>query len=307
MPFPLAGTITLAAAGVGAAALVVALVLPAQPPAGETWADFPSPGTSVAPGLVSLLAHASAPSANAPVTQFRFELSDAAGTPIPVMTDQHPRGSARPGSKVPGTLYYGRHLWQAVPGKYTLVDAYLAGGSWTSTPAVHFTVTGETLVATPTPTPTPTASPTNGPTPTPTPSPSSSQGSNPPTPPNPPATPAPTGQVQIVSATGTSGYKDVSMQAFGITPANAIVDIQVQINPAGVAANPNGTWVSQGCSDLTPDSSSPPGNYGCAAQYDAQDPYNAVATGWVRVQVTVGDQTTTSYAPTSFTIQPPIH
>jgi hypothetical protein len=307
MPFPLAGTITLAAAGVGAAALVVALALPVPPPAGGTWADFPTSGTTVAEGLTSLTAHASAPSANAPVTEFRFELTDAAGTPIPVMTDQHPIGSARPGSLAPGTLYYGRHLWQAVPGQYTLVDAYLAGGSWTSAPAVHFTVPGHVPTSTPTPTPTPTpaGTPTPGATPTPTPSPSSSQPSNPSAP---PAPPAPTGQVQILSATGTSGYKDVSIQAFGITPVNAVVDVQVQLDPVGAPDNPDGTWLSQGCSDLTADTSSPPGNYTCSVEYDAQDPYgHSAATGWVRVQVTVGDQQITSYAPTNFTIQAPIH
>jgi hypothetical protein len=307
MPFPIAGAITLAAAGVGAAALVVALVLPTPAPAGGTWVDFPTSGASVGQGLTSLTAHASEPTAQAPVTEFRFQLTDTANTAIPVMTDQHPVASGHPDTLIPTTLFYGRHLWEAVPGDYSLIEGYLAGGSWTYAPAVHFTVLGHGTAPTPTPTPTPTATATPSSTPTPTPTPSSSQAPNPPTPPTPPVTPAPTGQVQILSALGVSGYKDVSMQAYGITPLNAIVDIQVQLTTYGVAANPNGTWTSQGCSDLTPDTSSPPGNYACSAEDDAQDPFDQAASGWVRVQVTLGDQTITSYAPTSFTIQPAIH
>jgi hypothetical protein len=302
MPIPLAGTITLAAAGVAAAALVVALVVPAPAPPGGTWLDYPTAGASVSVGLTQFTAHASAPKPGTPVTAFRFELSDAAGTAFPVENDQDPSVNGKAGGLPPRTLYVGRVLWQATPGSYTLVEGYLAGGNWTFAPAVAFTVPGKATKPTPTATPTDTPMPTTTSTPTPTPSQSTT-----PAPPAPPPPAAPTGQVRLLSQSHTGATTGIVAQAYDVTPLNAAVDIQVQIGAAGAAYNPNGTWASASCSNLTSDPTGPIGTYQCTTSYNANNPFNrSNATGWLRVVVTVGAQVTTNYGP-SFGINAPIH
>ncbi|HEY5230125.1 MAG TPA: hypothetical protein VIJ11_04405 [Galbitalea sp.] len=303
MPLPLAGTITLAAAGVGAAALVVALVIPTPAPAGGTWLDYPTAGANVATGLTQFTAHASAPDPIDPVTAFRFELSDAAGDKFPVENDQHPSVNGTIKGLAPRTLFFGRVLWEAKPGSYSLVEGYLAEGKWTYAPAVAFTVPGEGSTPTPvqTPTPTPTSTPTPGATPTPTPTPTASATASP------PPTPAPTGQVRITSQTHTQGGNTVSAQAYDVTPVNGVVDIQLQIVVAGQSANPNGIWTSEGCGNLGEDSTGPVETYACSTTMNASNPFHSsAATGWLRVQVTVGTTVTTSYGP-SFGISANIH
>jgi hypothetical protein len=300
MPLPLAGTITLAAAGVGAAALVVALVLPTPAPPGGTWLDYPTAGAAVSVGLTQFTAHASAPAPGTPVTAFRFELSDAAGDAFPVKNDEDPSVNGKPGGLSPRSLYVGRVLWQAVPGSYSLVEGYLAGGTWTYAPAVAFTVPGKAPTPTPSVTPTPTDTPTAIPTSTPTPTPTVSST------PAPPA--SPTGQVRIVSTAPAPAANQVLAQAYGVAPLDAVVDIQLQIVVAGHPADPNGTWNSEGCGDLTPDPTGPSGTYQCTQPIYASNPfYASAATGWLRVQVTEGSTVTTSYGPTSFPIGANIH
>jgi hypothetical protein len=289
---------------VAAAALVAALVVPVPTDAaGGTWLDYPTAGANMPTGLTGFTAHASAPSAADPVTAFRFELSDAAGDAFPVENDQHPSVNRKPGTLAPRTLYVGRVLWEARPGSYSLVEGYLAGGKWTFAPAVAFTVPGQ--VATPTPSATPTGIPTAAATPTPTPSSTSA----PPTaaPPAPPPPAAPTGQVRILSQSHSGNETDVTAQAYGLTPANAVVDIQLQVVKEGSSYDPNGTWLSESCSDLAADPTGSAGTYQCTTNVNAENPFNkSAATGWLRVQVTLGSQVTTSYGP-SFGINAPIH
>lgn len=313
--------------GIGAAALAVAgtvalgavLLAPPPPSPVTVWVDQPIHGAELLAGVTTVGMHASA---DRSVRQFRLTIMSK-GEVVAVLNDTTPDTVSFGFQASP--LVSGSVDWDALPGTYKATVSYLDTVGWVTGVPVSVTVLDGTPVMpfspgtipvpgkpddsfepepvpsfdpipdapqpgfTPAPMPT-SAPPTSGPTAAPS------------QPPTPPSTP-PAGTVRR-TVNGTSTV----FVAEGVQPQNAIVDVQYQVtNDYNGAANPSGTWTSMGCGNLTAQAGTSPTKYTCTtAAWVVPGRSSGYRTGHVRVQVTSGGSTWTSYGP-DWLIEPNIN
>ncbi len=296
---------TVAAVVVGSLALGAVLITPPPPPPASVWLDEPVNAAELAPGGSLVNIHAS--SAHR-IVQFRVIVS-AGSEVVTVLNDTTPDAVTFGNLAVP--LTSGSMQWKPKPGTYVLTPSYLDSSDWTTGNPITVTISdGDFLLPSgpaPIPLPGQTAEPTEDPTvppeepidPTqPDPGPAAtvppSQPAPSATPTTPPSTPAapPTGTVRR-QVTGTT----TTFIAEGVSPQNAVVDVQVQItNDYNGPANPSGSWTSLGCGTLTAQSGTSPTKYTCTtATWNGPGQSSSFRTGHVRVVITSAGGTVTVY------------
>ena len=289
---------------VGSVALGAILITPPPLPPTSVWLDEPVSGAELAPGGTLVNIHASAPR---PLVQFRVIVSHGSAV-ITVLNDTTPDSVAFGHEAAP--LSSGSMQWKPEPGTYTLTPSYLDTSGWTTGHPITVTISEASFLlpsgpapiplpgkSTPLPTEQPTLPPEDAPDATdPDPAPTTPPVQSTPTPSatTPPATPAapPTGTVrrQVTGSTTT-------FVAEGVSPQNAIVDVQYQItNDYNGPAQPGGTWTSVGCGTLTAQSGTSPTKYTCTtAAWTTPGRSTSFRTAHVRVVVTSAGGTTTTY------------
>lgn len=296
----------------GGVLLTAVLIAPQPAPAQTIWFDQPDDYSTVAAGGAVIAMHASSPQK---ITQFRLIVTRDHEV-VTVLNDTTPDSVFFGDQASP--LVSGATQWTADPGSYRLTPSYLTAAGWVSGLPVRVTVpdgelvvpTGPDLVAPPTSSPEPAETPppdepaeeqpaddapTQGPAaPTPTPTPSSS------TPATPPPAPTGTARRQLSGATTT-------FVAEGISPQNAVVDVQVQVTADyNGPAKPTGTWKSVGCGNLSAQSGTSPTKYTCTTAAWTAPRSSGYQTGHVRVVVTSAGGTVTTYG-SNWLIEPSVN
>jgi hypothetical protein len=300
---------------VGSVALGTVLIAPPPLPPTSVWLDEPVTGAELAPGGTLVNIHAST---RRSLVQFRVIVSKGPEV-VTVLNDTSPDSVSFGERAVP--LSSGSMQWKPEPGVYTLTPSYLDTSAWTTGNPITVTIGDGAFVlpSGPAPiplpgksTPVPTEEPTLPPEEQPDPSDPGSAPTTPPaqstpapsatTPPSTPATP-PTGTVrrQVTGATTT-------FVAEGVSPQNAIVDVQYQVtNDYNGPAVLSGTWSSVGCGTLSAQAGTSPTKYTCTtAAWTVPGRSSSYRTAHIRVVVTSAGGTVTTYG-SSWLIDPSVN
>jgi hypothetical protein len=283
---------------VGSLALGAVLLISPPTPPPAIWFDQPTTGTELTVGDAVIALHASA---ERRILQFRVIVTEGQSV-VTVLNDTAPDAVS---FGVPAVaLTTGVMAWAPQPGVYLLTPSYLDTSAWVSGTPITVTVTDRTLPTTlPTiPLPVPTAEPTSEPTEAPVDEPTSTPTPGPTAPPPPAPSPTPSASTPPASPPTGTVRRQVSgttttFIAEGISPQNAIVDVQYQITADyNGPAQPSGTWTSLGCGTLSPQAGTSPTKYTCTtAAWVAPGRVSSYRTGHVRVVVTSAGGTVTVY------------
>lgn len=239
----LVSRIALGAAVVGAIGLGAAIIVPAATPPARIWFDQPLDGAVLVEGEHSIRVHLrdAAPLVRLVITRDGEQVGVPGDDTLKRLIDEPGRAA-----------WMGEFTWAFEPGTYVLQP--LLGADDDDLPAVTVTVVSElgspvvteTPVPTATPTPTPSATPT--PTPTATTVPSATPTASPSATPSATPTPSPsTPPVFAGSVSRTQGATDwnSTFTGSGISPAGAIVNVQVNVRPGDTGSFSG--WISTPC------------------------------------------------------------
>jgi len=239
----LVSRIAIGAAIVGAVGLGAAIIVPVPTPPARVWFDQPLDGSLLAPGEHSIRLHLrdDAPLVRLIITRDGQQVGVPGDDSLERLVEEPGRAA-----------WMGEFVWTFEPGTYVLQP--LLGSSDTALSSVTITVVdGVTRPPSPIdPAPLPTATPSATPTPTvaPTPQPSAEPSVAPTTAPSPTPTPTPSPSAPPVFAgtvSRTPGPNDwvSTFTGSGISPAGAIVDVQVNVRNDDTGSF--GGWVSTPC------------------------------------------------------------